>query len=85
MMSRCWIIGAALGVPLALMAPPAHSAPTPMTFTLLTGVTGGAPAQTGVFQADLSGLSLGQIASVAIKDNSGGLGRRPSGQCCCHA
>ena len=36
-----------------------------------TGVTGGTPAATGVFKADLSGLATpGQIASVTIIDNS---------------
>jgi hypothetical protein len=39
-----------------------------VTFTQLSGVTGGSPAATGVFIADLSGL--GTIASVTIKDNS---------------
>ena len=42
-----------------------------LTFTELTGVTGGSPAATGVFIADLSGLATpGQIASVTITDNS---------------
>jgi hypothetical protein len=42
----------------------------------LTDVTGGSPAATAVYQADLSSLS-GQIASVTISDNSGGLGGSP--------
>jgi hypothetical protein len=44
-----------------------------VTFTKLTGITGGSPAGTAVYQANLSSLS-GQIASVTIADNSGGLG-----------
>ena len=48
-----------------------------VTFTELTGITGGSPAGTGVFRADLSALPLGQIASVTIQDNSGGLGGSP--------
>jgi hypothetical protein len=39
-----------------------------ISFTELTGVTGGSPAGTGVFRADLSGL--GTIASVTILDHS---------------
>jgi hypothetical protein len=39
-----------------------------VTFTELPGLTGGSPAATGVYQADLSGL--GTIASVTILDNS---------------
>ncbi len=56
----------------ALAAVPASA--SPVSFTKLTGVTGGSPAATGVFRADLSGLGLGQIASVTIQDASGGLG-----------
>lgn len=39
-----------------------------VSFTQLTGITGGSPAGTGVFRADLS--NLGTIASVTILDNS---------------
>jgi hypothetical protein len=49
----------------------------PVTFTLLSGVTGGNPAATGVFVANLSSIGLGDIASVTIIDNSGGLGGAP--------
>ena len=41
-----------------------------VTFAEITGVTGGSPAATGVFRADLSGLGIGQIASITIQDNS---------------
>jgi hypothetical protein len=46
----------------------------PLTFTKLTGLTGGSPAGTAVYRADLSGLSLAQIQSLTIQDNSAGLG-----------
>lgn len=67
------LAGAALT--LALAAATASAAP--VTFTKLTGLTGGAPAETGVYRADLSGLGLGQIASVTIQDASVGLGGSP--------
>jgi hypothetical protein len=47
----------------------------PITFTQLTGLTGGTIAQTAVYQADLSGL--GNILSITISDNSAGLGGSP--------
>ncbi|WP_291295688.1 PEP-CTERM sorting domain-containing protein [Elioraea sp.] len=46
----------------------------PVTFTQITGLTGGSPAQTGVFRADLSGLGVGQIASITIRDSNSGVG-----------
>ena len=49
----------------------------PVSFTQLTGVTGGTLKATGVFRADLSGLGLTDIASIGIADNSGGLGGSP--------
>jgi PEP-CTERM motif len=55
----------------------AHATTIPVTFTQLTGVTGGSPAATAVFVADLSSIGLGQISSVTIQDNSGGLGGSP--------
>ncbi len=48
-----------------------------VTFTQLTGVTGGTLAATGVFKADLSTVGLGSILSVQIADNSAGLGGAP--------
>ncbi len=41
-----------------------------ITFSQLTGLTGGSPPDTAVFKADLSSLPLGEIASVTIRDNS---------------
>lgn len=45
-----------------------------VSFTELTGVTGGTPAGTGVFKADLSSVGLASILSIQIVDNSAGLG-----------
>ena len=46
----------------------------PVAFTELTGVTGGSPAATAVFKADLSGVGLTNILSIQIVDDSAGLG-----------
>jgi PEP-CTERM motif len=54
----------------------------PVTFTQLTGTTGGVPAATGVFKADLSTLGLGNILSITITDSNstvGGSGGQFSG------
>ena len=70
----------ALLVSATLLAGPfgtVQAASVSVTFTLLTGVTGGSPAGTGVYKADLSSLPLGQIASLTIRDNSSGLGGSP--------
>ena len=45
-----------------------------VTFTKLTGVTGGSPAGTAVYRADLSGLTLTEIMSITIMDDSSMLG-----------
>ena len=45
----------------------------PITLTQLTGLTGGSPAATGVYKADLNALGL-ILASITINDNSGALG-----------
>jgi hypothetical protein len=47
-----------------------------LTFTKLTGLTGGNPALTAVYRADLSGIPF-DILSVTISDNSHGLGGSP--------
>jgi PEP-CTERM motif len=49
----------------------------PVAFTLLTDLTGGSPAATGVLQADLTSIGIGQIASITIQDNSHGVGGSP--------
>lgn len=48
-----------------------------VSFTELTGVTGGTLAGTGVFKADLSSVGLASILSIQISDNSAGLGGSP--------
>lgn len=49
----------------------------PVTFTKLTGLTGGALEGTAVYRADLSAIGLATIQSIGIFDNSGGLGGAP--------
>ena len=61
---------------LSLLASAAAFA-VPVTFTSLTGLTGGTPANTATFKADLSVVGLGTISSITIGDNSGGLGGAP--------
>jgi hypothetical protein len=60
------ILASAFGFALALGTANAAT----VIFTQLSGVAGGSPAATGVYRADLSGLGIGQIASVTIQDNS---------------
>ncbi|HZM45894.1 MAG TPA: PEP-CTERM sorting domain-containing protein [Burkholderiales bacterium] len=49
----------------------------PVALVELTGVTGGSPAATAVFKADLSSLGLSTVLSISIRDNSAGLGGSP--------
>ena len=49
----------------------------PVTFTKLTGVTGGSPAATAIYRAELTGIPLTTIQSITINDNSSGLGGAP--------
>ncbi|EDX76025.1 hypothetical protein MC7420_5459 [Coleofasciculus chthonoplastes PCC 7420] len=51
----------------------ATAATVNLNFQKLTNVTGGDPAQTAVFRADLSAINF-DINSIQIKDNSSGLG-----------
>lgn len=51
------------------------AAAAPVTFTKLTGVTGGTLAATAVFKADLNGF--GDISTITIQDNSNGVGGSP--------
>jgi hypothetical protein len=55
----------------------AFAVSVPLGFVPLTGVTGGSPAGTTVFRADLSGLALTSILSITLQDTSGGLGGSP--------
>lgn len=61
----------------ALLAIAGSASAAPVTFTALTGLTGGALAATAVYKADLSGLSLTAILSLSIVDGSGGIGGSP--------
>jgi len=61
----------------AMSIPCAEAASVPVTFTQLTGVTGGSPAATAVFRADLSGIAFTSIQSITLQDNSGGVGGSP--------
>ena len=58
----------------AILALAGPAASATVTFTQLTGVTGGTLAGTGVYKADLSSVGLGTILSIEIADNSGALG-----------
>ena len=49
----------------------------PVSFSKLTGITGGSIAGTAVYRADLSGVGLSNLLSISIKDVSGGLGGSP--------
>jgi hypothetical protein len=48
-----------------------------LSFTKLTGLTGGAISETAVYSADLSSVGLSAILSLTIADNSAGSGGSP--------
>ena len=50
---------------------------TLITTTKLTGLTGGSPAETAVYRANLNDVGLSQLLSISILDNSGLLGGSP--------
>jgi hypothetical protein len=52
----------------------ANAATFNISLSRLTGLTGGSPAATAVYYADLSPLPLSTITSIQISDNSSGLG-----------
>ena len=54
------------------IAPPVGA--VPVALVELTGVTGGSPAATAVFKADLSSIGVATILSLSIADNSSGIG-----------
>ena len=54
----------------------AFAVDVPLAFVLLGGTTGGSPAGTIVFRADLSGIAF-NILSVTLHDTSGGAGGSP--------
>lgn len=53
------------------------SSASPVTFTQLSGVTGGSPAGTAVFKADVTVAGLTELQSFSITDSSGGFGGAP--------
>ncbi len=59
---------------LGVVALQMNAATVPITFTPLAGLTGGSPAETAVYRADLSAVALTSILSITIADNSFGLG-----------
>lgn len=56
----------------AIFSAPAQAAL--VSLTKLTGITGGTPAGTAVFKADLSTVGLSNILSVSITDSNSGIG-----------
>jgi hypothetical protein len=61
----------------AVVLPSAANAATlSISFTKLTGLTGGSPASTAIYRADLTNLGF-DLNSVSIGDDSGGLGGSP--------
>lgn len=57
-----------------LLGAAAAAQATPVSLAKLTGLIGGSPANTAVYKADLSSLSLASILSISITDNSVGGG-----------
>lgn len=60
----------------------ATAATIALGFTKLTGLTGGSPATTAVFRAEIPVLNFSDITSIVLKDNSngtGGIGGQVSG------
>lgn len=55
----------------------AQAMPVAISFTGLSGSTGGFPAGTGVYRASLDGLGVDEILSITIQDASFGLGGSP--------
>ena len=49
----------------------------PVTLTKLSGITGGSPAATAVYKADLSTVGIASLLSITITDDSGGVGGAP--------
>jgi hypothetical protein len=61
-----------------LLAGASGAQAVPITLDALTGLTGGSPAQTGVYRADLSSAGIGDILSITIQDSNSGIGGSPS-------
>jgi len=54
----------------------ANAATLNLSFTKLSGLTGGTPSATAIYRANLTDLGF-DLNSILIKDNSGGLGGSP--------
>jgi len=67
---RCFLTGLVI---ILSMTTVGQAAIVAVSFTKLTGVTGGSPAGTAVYVADLTGTGI-DIQSIRIRDNSFGLG-----------
>lgn len=71
--SRCLTVGVAT-VTVGLMSAHSASASTlNLNFTQLSGETGGTPALTGVYRANLSGIGF-DLSSISISDSNSGFG-----------
>jgi hypothetical protein len=60
-----------------MSATAAYATSATITFTKLSGLTGGSPAGTAVYRADLSGLGLVTIESLTVQDSDSGIGGSP--------
>jgi len=67
-----------LALAAGLAAGVATAQAVPVSFTPLSGLTGGTIANTGVFKADLSSIGLASILSITITDSNSGAGGAPS-------
>jgi hypothetical protein len=59
---------------IAGLSTPLTARSAPVTFVKLTDATGGSPALTAVYRADLSSVGITNLFSITITDNSFGLG-----------
>lgn len=71
-LAGCKALAATVAVTVTAWAAPALAAP--VSLTKLSGLTGGSPAATAIYRADLSAVGLANILSIVIGDNSSGLG-----------
>ncbi|MCX5662710.1 MAG: PEP-CTERM sorting domain-containing protein, partial [Planctomycetota bacterium] len=66
-MKKSLLLSAALALGLAGTS---FGASVPVTFTKLTGLTGGSPAATAVYRATIAANTLTSLLSISITDNS---------------
>ncbi|MBW4614013.1 MAG: PEP-CTERM sorting domain-containing protein [Desmonostoc vinosum HA7617-LM4] len=72
--SRFLVFGLATGAMGLMSAQSATAATIDLAFTKLPGLTGGNPARTAVYRADLSGVNFNSINSISITDSGSGTG-----------